>query len=85
MTDYLINIYCPSTSKSYDFWIPKTMKISDCIDQLCDSICEFENNQNIFKDRNALFLCSYLEKSVLTSGLTLDAAGVRSGDRLAIV
>ena len=85
MNDYLINIYCPSTSKSYDFWIPKTMKVHDCIEQVCDAICEFENNQYIFKNRKALLLCSYLEKSALNASLTLDLAGVRSGDRLAIV
>ena len=85
MNELLINIYCPSLSKSYDFWIPKDLKAGSVIEQVCDAICEIENNKNIFINRETLLLCSYMQQYVLQNDLTLDYAGVRSGDRLAVV
>ena len=85
MSDLLINIYCPSISKSYDFWIPGSMKTSNVIQQVCEAISEIENNKNIFVNRESLILCSYMLKEVLPADATLDFAGIRSGDRLAVV
>ena len=85
MNELLINVYCPSISKSYDFWIPGGLKASSVLQQVCDEICEIENNKNIFDNRGSLLLCSYMQQNVLQSDLTLDNAGIRSGDRLAIV
>jgi len=85
MNELLINFYCPSTSKSYDFWVPKTMTVQAVISQICDAICELENNPDIFPDRSALLLCSYLGKKTLATGLSLGQAGIKSGDRLALV
>ena len=85
MSDLLINIYCPSISKSYDFWIPGSLKAGSVIEQVCDAICEIENNKSIFINRETLLLCSYMRQDVLQNDITLDYAGIRSGDRLAVV
>lgn len=85
MNELLINFYCPSTSKSYDFWVPKTMMAQEVISQICDAICELENNQDIFSDKQTLLLCSYLKGKTLAPELSLGQSGIRSGDRLALV
>ena len=85
MSELLINIYCPSISKSYDFWIPGAMKVSNVIRQVCDAICEVENSNAIFGNRSALLICSYMQQRVLENDATLEQTGIRSGDRLAIV
>ena len=85
MNELLINIYCPSISKSYDFWIPGGLKTGNVVQQVCDAICEVENNDDIFINRESVLLCSYMQQSVLPNDITLDTAGIRSGDRLAVV
>ena len=85
MKQLLIQVFCPALSKSYDFWIPAAMKGSQAIEQLCDDICVFENNRDLFADRSGLLLYSDLGQKPLPPGLTLAQAGVKSGDRLALV
>ena len=85
MNELLINFYCPSTSKHYDFWISETITVEKVINQICDDICSFENKQDVFQNRQTLILCSYLNKKVLPMDFTIAQAGIRSGDRLALV
>lgn len=85
MKQLLINVFCPPVSKSYDFWIPPKMQVGTAIELLCDDICQFEGNDSLFANREELLLCSYLEKKALPPELTLAQAGVKSGDRLALV
>ena len=84
MKELLINFYCPSTSKTYDFWVPKTMTVRGALDQVCDDVCALENKE-VFAERDALVLCSYLGGNTLPMELTLEQAGVKSGDKLAVV
>ena len=85
MKEFLITFYCPSTAKSYDFWVPKAMKVEKLIHQICDAICEYENKQDIFSNREALILCSYLGEFTIHKELSLEQAGIRGGDKLALV
>ena len=85
MKEILLNFYCPSTSKSYDFWVPKTMLIGTVIEQICDAICEYENKENIFAKRDYLVLCSYLNMATLPRNFSLEQAGIRGGDKLALI
>lgn len=85
MNQLLINVFCPPVSKSYDFWIPAKMKVQTAIDLLCDDICFFEENSNLFINRSELLLCSYLEKKPLSPELTMAQAGIKSGDILALI
>ena len=84
MKEIMVNFYCPSTSKSYDFWVPKGMLVKKAIDEVCDDISALENKE-IFPERESLVLCSYLVGKTLPMELTLEQAGIKSGDRLAIV
>ena len=84
MKEIMINFYCPSTSKSYDFWVPKGMVVKKAIAEICDDICALES-KDVFPNRDSLVLSSYLVEKTLPMELTLEQAGVKSGDRLAIV
>ena len=85
MKELLLNFYCPSMSKSYDFWVPKTMLVASVIDQICDAICEYENKENIFTKRDKLVLCSYLNNTALPKAFSLEQSGIRSGDKLILI
>jgi hypothetical protein len=85
MSELLVTVYCPSVSKSYDFWIPGGITVKSAVDLLCDDICAYENNPGIFAERETLLLCSYLNRNTLPMETTMEQAGVRSGDRLALV
>ena len=84
MKELLINFYCPSTSKSYDFWVPKTMAAESVLAQVCEDICALEGRE-VFTERDALVLCSYLSGKTLPMSSTLEQEGIKSGDRLAVV
>jgi hypothetical protein len=61
------------------------MMVKTVVGLLCDDICETEGNPELFPDRDTLILCSYLNRKALPQELTLEQAGIRSGDRLALV
>ena len=85
MKELLINFYCPATSKSYDFWVPKTMQVTNVIEQICSAVCEYENQDNIFPKLDTLVLYSYLNRATLPANYSLEQVGVRSGDKLALM
>jgi len=84
MKELLINFYCMSTSKSYDFWISGSMTAESAVSQVCDTICEFEKNKNIFADKQELILCSFLTGKVLPASVPLELSGIKSGDKLVL-
>jgi hypothetical protein len=65
--------------------MPAGINVKAAVDLLCDDICAYENNAGIFAEREALLLCSYLNRQALSMEMTLEQAGVRSGDRLALI
>ncbi|MCL2287252.1 MAG: hypothetical protein FWC32_12940 [Firmicutes bacterium] len=85
MKEILITFYCPATSRSYDFWVTKTIIVANLIQQVCDAICDYENTQDIFPDRQSLILCSYLGRVALPMTFSLEQAGIKGGDKLALV
>lgn len=85
MKELLINFYCPATSKYYDFWVPRAMLIVNVMEQVCDAICEYESQDNIFPKQDALVLYSYLNGETLPVNYSLEQVGVRSGDKLALM
>ena len=85
MNELLISLYCPPTSKTYDFWVPRTMTVAEAMAQISDAISEFENKPNVFKERGSLILSSYMTKETLPPGVSMEEAGIRSGDKLALL
>ena len=85
MNRLLINVFCPPASKSYDFWIPAKITVEAAIGLLCADICVYENNPGLFSESRGLILRSYLLRKTLPPGSTLEQAGIRSGDRLALL
>lgn len=80
----LITIFCPSVSKSYDFWISPKIKVEKAVEVLCDEISEYEGNSDLFESENIL-LYSYLERKALTPSYTLGQLNIKSGDKLALI
>ncbi|MCL2015585.1 MAG: hypothetical protein FWG68_04990 [Defluviitaleaceae bacterium] len=85
MRDLLLTIYCPSTAKMYDFWVPTNMPVSQAIDLICEDIKSVENDNDIFHSIDDLVLCSYQNRQVLQHNLSFGQSGVKSGDKLALV
>jgi len=85
MNDILITLYCPPTSKTYDFWAAKNMTAKDALIKFSDAICEYEGKPDVFSDKETLILCSYMTKKALVPDETLESAGIKSGDKLALL
>lgn len=84
MNKILIEVYCPSISKSFDFWLPKKIVIQKAILLILEEIKSYEKNNILFSNPKDILLFSkdigYLNKS-----LTFENAGVKSGDTLIIL
>lgn len=85
MTKLLISVFCPPTSRTYDFWIPADTTVVDVIALLCDDIRTYESSPGLFAEVGSLILHSYLLRKTLPMERTLEQAGVRSGDKLALL
>ncbi|MCL1987598.1 MAG: hypothetical protein FWG64_06475 [Firmicutes bacterium] len=85
MKELLLNIYCPSASKSYDFWIPANMLVKQAIELICEDIVAIENDRKIFHDSETLILCSYQNKKILALNSNFKQSNVKSGDILTLV
>lgn len=81
----LVEVFCPATSKTYDFWIPKKMLVGSAVEKLSEEICAFESNERLFGPRDEVLLCSRGTRMTLPRNDSLEACGVKSGDKLAIL
>lgn len=84
MNKVLVEIQCPATGKTYDFWIAKKMLVDDVIDNLTMLIQNSENNASLFPDTKGLILFK-APKFILDRKSTLMAVGVQSGDTLILI
>jgi len=81
----LLEISCPSTSKRYDFWVSKKMKLCDAKNKIITEIREYEKNEILFQDEGKVtFFCSN-EKMLEDENQTVESAGIKSGDCLMLI
>lgn len=79
-----VEVMCPSTSRSYDYKIPPSMKVSDIKKRIINDIRLYEGLSDLFSDEeNVGIYCE--DKCRLGDDITLSNAGVKSGDRLMII
>ena len=85
MDKILLEIVCPATSKHYDFWISKQMKISVAKSKIISEIREYEKNEGLFGDESKVMLFCENEKVLQDENRTVEQSGVQSGDCLMLI
>ncbi len=86
MDDILVEIYCETMMREYDFWLPKKGYIKDVIKKLAEEIMIFENNSNLFDSQEieGLVLVG-TNGNVFNKDYTVVESGIMGGDRLMLV
>lgn len=85
MDKVLVEIVCPATSKEYDFWISKKMKVKNAIEKIAADIMQYELNDKLFDLEKMVVLYFYEHRTLLNRELTMEQSGVCSGCRLMII
>ena len=85
MDKILLEIVCPATSKHYDFWISKKMKIGVAKNKIISEIREYEKNESLFETENKVMLFCENEKVLQDENRTVEQSGVQSGDCLMLI
>lgn len=85
MDKVLVEIVCPATSKQYDFWISKKMKVNSVIEKVAVDIMQFELNNSLFDLQKMIVLYFYENRTLLCPERTIEESGVSSGCRLMII
>lgn len=84
MNNFLIDIWCPATSKTYEFQIPAKIKIGDMIEMAAEEIRIYDSNENIFKDTDNLIVM--LDDNIpLSRDETAEQAGIKSGSTIMLL
>lgn len=85
MDKILIEVNCPATSKKYDFWVSKQLSVGKATDKIRQEIRGYEKNELLFgkKEDSLLYICRTMQ--VPFYQLTVEQAGIRSGDRLLLI
>ncbi|MBP3620553.1 MAG: hypothetical protein J6J16_02190 [Lachnospiraceae bacterium] len=84
MDKILIDVKCPATSKSYDFWVSKKLKIHDGKMKMIEAISGSEKCEDIL-DVNNLFLYTENENGLIDEYQTFEHAGIKSGDTIMLI
>ncbi len=80
----LVDIYVPSVDKTYDFQLNEQIPVSMVIEEISEMIGQKEHAA--LKGNAAdLTLCSYVSRTVLNRGKTLEQEGIITGNRLLLV
>lgn len=85
MDKVLVEVICPATSKSYDFWIARQMTAGQAAARIAEDIMLHEMNDELFPDKDRIFLYFYENRALLNKEYTIEQSGVRSGCRLMVV
>ena len=85
MNKVLVELHCAATSKKYDMWFPKSMKIGEVIMQLIEQIEDYENNNELFQNPDNIMLYLYERQDVLNRDYTVEQCGIVSGQRIMMV
>lgn len=83
MNKLLLDIICPSTGKTYDFWVAKNLLVESALEKIAKEISNFESNPVLFKDIYSMLL--YSPRGMLDKKISLKEAGVHSGDTLMLI
>ena len=85
MNKILVEIKCPATSASYDFWVSKRMKLGEAKKKIIAQICAYEKNDELFEDESQVLLLHDSRQIFVETGETVQHAKIKSGDCIYIV
>lgn len=85
MDKVLVEIIAPATSNQYDFWISKKLLVREARQKILDEIVAYERNEYIEKNHRELCLYKKEKNGLIDDSLTIEQAGIHSGDSLMIV
>jgi len=84
MTKLFVDVFLPGNGKIYEFSLDGSMLVGQATDRIIDNIREAENNTVSVDPKTAILSDSNLSMR-LNAGMTLQAAGVKSGHTLILV
>ena len=84
MTKLFVDVFLPGNGKTYEFQLDSSMLVEKATDRIINNICEAENN-TVSIDPATAVLSDVSLSSRLDAGMTLQAAGVKSGHKLILV
>lgn len=85
MDKILLEVDCPATSKKYDFWVSKQLKVGKAAEKILQEIRGYEKNELLFGTGEDTLLYQCRTRQVPPYQLTMEQAGIRSGDRLLVI
>ena len=86
MAKLLVDVFTPGNGKSYTFRMEESITVGAATEAILQSIREEENDaMALGQDSKTVILSDIHTRTRLAPGLTLYAAGVRSGHRLLLV
>lgn len=85
MDKILLEVDCPATSKKYDFWVSKQLIVGKAVEKILQEIRGYEKNDLLFGtgEDTLLYLCR--TRQTPSYQITMEQAGIRSGDRLVVI
>ena len=84
MDKVLIEIVCPGIGKSYEFWVPKSMRVGKLIQKLQEDIRMYEAHEELFTLGDmVLYLCDQM--ALPDENLLVTEAGICSGMKLLLL
>jgi len=84
MTKLFIDVFLPGNGKTYEFQLDSSMLVGQATVRIINNICEAEN-YTVSIDPGTAVLSDINLSSRLDAGMTLQAAGVKSGHKLILV
>lgn len=84
MTKLFVDVFLPGNGKTYEFQLDGAMLIGQATARIINNIREAENN-TIAIDTDTAVLSDANLSMTLNAGMTLQAAGVKSGHKLILV
>ena len=85
MDKILLEIICPATAKTYDFWISKKMSIEMVKQKVIDEIRNYEKNSNIFLDVSQIMFFDEKGNVLKCEKMSIEQLSIQSGQRLMLI
>lgn len=85
MDKLLIEVICPATSKTYDFWVSKKLDVKTGRKKIMQEIVAFEASNIIFSNKDTVFAFSEDIDGVIDDNVTFEQAGLKSGDKIMLI
>ena len=85
MDKVLVEVICPATAKSYDFWIAKQAVVKNVARRIAEDIMLFEMNMELFDLEKDLYFFFYENRELMNEVYTIQQSGIKSGCKLLIL